>query len=124
MTSIIEVNDDQRHAPAGLDVGLRQWIMAGLASVVVLGGGWWLNSVDAKSTDDHKRLNAVLERMAVMEATSAATQRDVAAVAAGLKEASSRFDTKLDRMDGKLDGVTALLTGRPVPGTFNSQRFR
>ena len=122
----LELQGDRFDQPEreSIDSGLRMWIMGGLASLLVVGGGWWINAVDSKTSANDARLNTALERLAALEANVAATQREVFAVAGGLKEARAEFSGKLDRMDGKLDGLNALLSGRQTPmGSFSSRRF-
>lgn len=121
----LHLGDDEPREPRETgDQWLRRYLFGAMAAGVVVLGGWWINAVDSKTSANDARLNTALERLAALEANVAATQREVFAVAGGLKEARAEFSGKLDRMDGKLDGLNALLSGRQTPtGSFSSRRF-
>ena len=106
--------DIDRESRQDGDSWLRQWVIGLLAAMVIASGSWWLQSVDARVSAQVERQNADRERLATIEAQLHAQERRLDTIAVGLKEASERIDSKLDRM-------TAILMGQQRP--VGTRRF-
>lgn len=114
MLTVLDIDHESRQDG---DRWLRQWVLGLLAAIVLAGGSWWLQAVDARLSVQVDRQNSDRERLAAIEAQLRSQERRLDTIAEGLKEASERIDSKLDR-------ITSMIVGQQGGGSsLGSRRF-
>ena len=103
--------DIDRESRQDGDSWLRQWVIGLLAAMIIGGGSWWMQAMDARVSAQVERQNADRERLATMAEQLRSQEQRLDTIAVGLKEASERIDSKLDRMTAILMGQRGTATG-------------